>query len=338
MLKALAYIYKCVTDVRNWMFDHGWLKEQTFNVPTIGIGNLAVGGTGKTPHTEWVAQLLINEGHHVATLSRGYGRKTKGYLEANVASTASEVGDEPLQMFRHFSGRLSVHVCENRCKGMEEILLRHLETDVVVLDDAFQHRYIKPGLNILLTDFHRLYTTDQLIPAGRLREDAKGAQRADVIIVTKCPTSLTLDEREAIINRLHSSRVQHVFFSTLDYEPLALEKETSAVLLTGIANPEPLVQHIKKEGITIVEHQKYADHHNFTAADLKKIEQAADQHLIITTAKDAARLSEANLSSTTRKKIIVQNIVVKILFDESTQLINLINAYVNTHQRDGKMA
>lgn len=335
LLAPFSLIYRAVTDVRNWMFDHGWLKERLFDIPTICVGNLSVGGTGKTPHTVWIADYLRRRGRHVATLSRGYRRKTHGYREACATSTADEVGDEPLQMFTHFealsngvdseNSKTIVAVCEDRCKGIDELQRRHPELDVIVMDDAYQHRYVRPSLRILLTDFSRPYYTDTLLPAGRLRESRKGASRADVIIVTKCPRTLTTKEQADIIFRMKHEEHQRIFFTTIAYAPLARPITGNVLLVTGIANPQPLQEHIatlcKGTPQYKLRHMAYPDHHAFTKKDLKDIDEAArDATIVITTAKDHARLANATLSPETKAKIIVQDIEPHFLFNQDGEL------------------
>lgn len=359
ILAPLSLLYRAVTDIRNWMFDHGWLEERRYDIPVVCIGNLAVGGTGKTPHCEWLVGHLLEEGRRVAILSRGYGRKTRGFVEATAESRADEVGDEPLQLFWHFAtkeqtqtakgkgnrSRVIVAVCEERRRGIERLLERHPDLDVIVLDDAFQHRYVRPSHRLLLTDYSRLYTTDHLMPWGRLRESRKGAARADVIIVTKCPANLSTEERKRIVETLHPEPHQQVFFSTMTYAPIpeleAVDPEVEGApraciaLLAGIAYPEPFKAHFegKKESaetIKMKEDQQvanvcatlfFADHHNFTASDVARIEaMAREVDYIITTAKDHARLQSLALNQATRQKILVQHISVSILGDEKALL------------------
>lgn len=317
LLSPLAWIYATIMDIRNRMFDRGWLKERAFEVPIVSIGNLAVGGTGKTPHTEWIVERLIESGKSVAILSRGYGRRTKGYIVATPHATANDIGDEPLQMYQRFEGQVVVAVCEDRCRGIENLMQTHSELQVIVLDDAYQHRYVKPAYSVLLTDYSRTYDNDEVMPAGRLRERKGGARRADAIIVTKCPPALTRHEAEAIKARLAPLPHQQVFFTTVRYQPLSparLPAGSSIALLAGIANPEPLRQHLVSEGYRVVSTLLFRDHHNFTATDLRKIDElAAGVDAIVTTAKDSARLQHAPLEQTTLHKILVQDISVEVL-------------------------
>lgn len=322
----LSSIYLGVTNIRNWMFDHHWLEERTFPTVTICVGNLAVGGTGKTPHTELFVKWLQENGLKPATLSRGYGRKTKGYLVVSEKSTAEEVGDEPLQMFTHFNGCVPVVVCEDRRKGIER-MSEELHPDVIVLDDAFQHRYVKPTLRILLTDYSRLYCDDTLLPIGRLRESKKGAQRADIIIVTKCPASLSEEERDHISRKLQILPQQQLYFSTIEYTPLSVEQPV--VLLTGIAQPKNLIEHLESEEIAISKHLSFPDHHAFTQKDLDCIEEASKQvPTLLTTAKDYARLKSSTISAKTLEKIKIQQITPRILFGAENDLKQTILNHV----------
>lgn len=347
-LAIVSALYTLVTDVRNWMFDHGWLHEVEYDIPVINVGNLAVGGTGKTPHTEWIARQLMAEGKRIAILSRGYRRKTRGYREADRNSTAADIGDEPLQMYLHLGHALEpeeqscsaalpvIAVCEDRRKGIAALRNANPHLDAVLLDDAFQHRYVKPRLNILLTDYARLYADDHVMPWGRLREHRRGARRADAIVVTKCPPALTDEARQSIIDRLRPTRLQPVFFSAIDYAPLpAMAADDDVLLLTGIDHPQPIVEHLQAKGLRIVRHLNYPDHHRFSPSDISDIEQAAEQvQHIITTAKDNARLKDTALSQSTRSKIIVQEIVPRILFGQGNTLLQKIFSYVDTDKRN----
>lgn len=322
-LRGLGAVYAFATDVRNWMFDHGWLRERSFDVPTICVGNLAVGGTGKTPHCEWLVQHLLDDGRCVAILSRGYGRKTRGYLEGTPASRAEDIGDEPLQMLQRFGDRVHVAVCEDRCRGIEQLTERHPQIDVIVMDDAFQHRYVRPTSRILLTAYNRLYDSDHVMPAGRLRERAQGAQRADIIIVTKCPSALSAAQRNAIMQRLAPIPHQQVFFTSIAYADSV--PSADVLLITGIAHPEPLVEHLTAHGTTVSRHLAYRDHHAFTAVDVNRIEEAAQQaEHIITTAKDFQRMRDLPLSAETRRKITIQDIHVSVLDNDDERLYRAI--------------
>lgn len=324
ILAPLSLLYRVVTDIRNWMFDHGWLKERRYDIPIICIGNLVVGGTGKTPHCEWLVGYLLKQGKRVAILSRGYGRKTRGFVEATGESHADNIGDEPLQLYLQFEGRAIVAVCEDRCHGIERLLTTHSDIDIIVLDDAFQHRYVHPSCRLLLTDYSRLYITDHLMPWGRLRESRRGAERADAIIVTKCPADLSAEEQQNIAATLKPGECQQVFFTTMEYASLPelqANPQARIALLAGIAHPEPFRRHFEDEGYYVCASLFYADHHNFTTTDITRIEAtAAKVDYIITTAKDHARLQSLNLSQATSRKILVQHISVSVLNDETTLL------------------
>lgn len=339
-LLPIAWCYDAVTSLRNMAFDRGWLSSQRYPLPLIGVGNLAVGGTGKTPHAQWIVEQLLNVPYRVAVLSRGYGRKTRGFLRITTACNAATVGDEPLQLFRHFAQRDFVGaVCERRTVGVEQLLKLSPSLDVIVLDDAFQHRYVAPGLQILLTDYHHTYDEDKLLPAGRLRENIRGALRADVIIVTKCPIELTEEERCRKENALRAVHPLHpssdevpIFFTAIDYPPLPhVEK---ALLITGIANPRPLFTHLEAQGVQI-EHLSFADHHKFSKQErVHIIERAAHYPIVFTTEKDAVRLEDLRLPTTIQQKIHPIPITIQVLFNEETHLSKILTHYVSSNTRN----
>ena len=340
LLLPLAWCYDGVTRLRNWAFDHGHLPTQRFATPIIGVGNLAVGGTGKTPHTQWIVEQLLQMDKRVAVLSRGYGRKTRGFRLIAPTSTAADVGDEPLQLFRHFTERNFIGaVCEKRAIGIQTLLQLDNPPEVIVLDDAFQHRYVSPGLNLLLTDYSHTYDNDSLLPAGRLRENARGAVRADVIIVTKCPQTLSIAQQNvkaAALRSIHplnpTEEELSIFFTTIGYPPLPAVKE--ALLITGIANPSPLVRHLEALGIR-VDHLAFSDHHHFSAADCAHIiDQSTHYSTIFTTEKDAVRLEQLNLPQNIRKKIKPIPITVQVLFEQSETLRQIIQRYVSSNSRN----
>lgn len=335
LLRPLSWLYGTVMAARNWCFDHDTvLHAETFDVPTIAVGNLAVGGTGKTPHAEYLLRQLAAE-RRTAFLSRGYGRQTRGYVLIDDAKTAAEVGDEPLQVHRKFP-TVRAAVCEDRREGLRRLLADAPRPEVVVLDDAFQHRYVRAGLYLLLTDYHRLYCDDHVLPEGRLRERPTGARRANVILVTKCPAALSADEMAAIKARLAPLQHQAVFFTTFAYgQPYALFPEENAasstikgrdvLVLTGIAHPESLYHHVEQAGGT-VHPLRFADHHSFRAADLDRINHAfaalPDDALALTTEKDAARLCQVatGLSDALRRRLLVQPVEVCFLDGEAAPL------------------
>ncbi len=282
--------------LRNKLFDLGVLPQRSFPVPTICVGNLAVGGTGKTPMTEYLIRLLTGEGLRVATLSRGYGRSTRGFRLVTADSTAAEVGDEPRQMKRKFPD-ITVAVCEDRCHGIEQLLStgNRRKTDVILLDDAFQHRYVRAGLNIVLTDYNRPYSRDALLPAGRLRESRSGAGRAQMVVVTKCPDQMQEHERQSMRSELKPDVDQQLYFSRIKYEGEVSARDI--LLLTGIANPIPLEQHLRATGAR-VHTLRFPDHHRFSDKDMQLIARTfhgidSSDKLIVTTEKDAQRLADA---------------------------------------------
>ncbi len=288
---------------RNVYYGLGLKKRRSFDFPIICIGNLSMGGTGKTPHTEYLVRWL-KDSYHLATLSRGYKRKTSGYICANNQHTVHDIGDEPLQYFTEFKGKVIVAVDEKRVRGVENILNNHPETDIVILDDAYQHLAIRAGYNILLTDYFSPYFNDYLFPMGRLRENRKAINRADVIIVTKCPRVLSPITRDFYLSKLKGLPNQKILFSYLTYGKLTpitqkaeqLDQTTISqiILLTGIANPYPLKEHLMNQYIEI-HPMEFPDHHTFAKQDIEKIkhyfsEIITSKKAIITTQKDAMRL------------------------------------------------
>lgn len=281
---------------RNWLYDSGVLKSRTFSLPVICVGNLSVGGTGKTPMIEYLLHFLVPH-YRVATLSRGYGRRTSGFKLLSREDQAEAVGDEPLQFKNKFPQAI-VAVDEKRHRGIDT-LISEKAPEVVLLDDAFQHRQVKAGLNILLTVHKNLYNADVILPSGNLREPAVGARRADIIVVTKCPESLSLEERHSIRGKLKLRSYQHLFFSYIGYGDHLISKDKSVdvaslkgirfTLVTGIADTAPLLQFLNRIHSDF-KHLKFPDHHNFKEEDLKKI-SAAD--FIVTTEKDYMRLKDS---------------------------------------------
>lgn len=310
MLKSFRYIlfpfsilYGGAVRLRNKLFDKKILRSSEFNFPVICIGNLAVGGTGKTPMTEYLIRLLRSK-YKVATLSRGYKRKTKGFAIANDQTTAIEIGDEPMQLHLKFP-EVTVAVDEERVVGIPLILQAHPETGVILLDDAFQHREVKAGLNILLTDYNNLFTRDILLPAGDLRDTRQSSRRADLIVVTKCKPFLDETERQKIISEIRPHQDQKVFFTKIKYdapyhlftkEVLNLDPENDVLLICGIANPEPLKE-VLTQYVASYEILNYRDHHIFTTDDLKDIlkqfnKLSSQKKIILTTEKDGVRLAK----------------------------------------------
>lgn len=353
-LYPLSWLYGMGVFVRNKLFDWGWLRSRSFDVPVIAVGNLAVGGTGKTPHTEYLIKLLQSAGMNVATLSRGYKRKSKGYVLADGKSGARSIGDEPYQMKKKFPG-IRVAVDEDRCHGIGQLLkLEKPAVDVVLLDDAFQHRYVKPGISILLTDFSRLLCDDALLPAGRLREPASGKSRAQVVIVTKCPDDIKPIDFNIIAKRLRLYPYQQLYFSRFRYgmlQPLFPERadrhrmfssltgDEQILLVTGIASPAPLLKEVEAYAAH-VRLLQFDDHHDFTPRDLQHIEEQFMQleewkRLIITTEKDAARLAEhPALGEALKPYIYVLPIEIEFLQNQQHIFNQNIIGYVRTNPRN----
>jgi tetraacyldisaccharide 4'-kinase len=302
LLYPFSLLYGLIIWIRNLCYDWEIISAVSFDIPTIAVGNLSVGGTGKTPHVEYLIRLL-KEDFRVATLSRGYHRKTRDYQFAGQGADALQIGDEPMQFHLKFP-EIAVAVGEDRVLALPQLLMDAPETEVVLLDDGFQHRSILPGLNILVTEFHRRFTKDHIVPFGRLRESRSGYRRADVIIVSKCPDSLSISEKGKIAVEIHPMPDQSLFFTTMDYEnpvridgehAVALSKADQVLLVTGIADPGPLRKLLAAAASQVI-HMKFPDHYYYRAADLKEItnqfrKMPGDRKLIITTEKDAARLT-----------------------------------------------
>ncbi len=349
-LLPLSWLYGAAVGIRNFCFDVGLLKSQAFDVPVIAVGNITVGGTGKTPHVEYLVKML-REKFHVAVLSRGYKRKTSGYLLATNNSTMNDIGDEPMQMKSKFPD-ISVAVDKKRVRGIQRLTDDDEQLDVVLLDDAFQHRYVKPGINILLVDYHRLIIYDKLLPAGRLRESMKGKNRADIVIVTKCPKSLKPMEFRLITKAMNLYPYQHLFFTTLHYADLrpifaqasniALNdlKGRHVLLLTGIASPRQMQEDLAPYASNITP-LTFADHHDFSQRDVQRINDAfaqmtAEGKLIVTTEKDATRLQLAEgLSDEVRRHLYALPVDIQFMQEEQAQRFNdIITGYVQKNSRN----
>ena len=294
LLLPFAILYGLGVHLRHFLYDRGWLSSKRYPFPILCVGNLAVGGTGKTPMVEYLVRLLGQE--QVAILSRGYRRKTRGFILADDSATAMTLGDEPYQYHRKFP-RATVTVCESRQEGIER-LLENPHFKYIILDDAFQHRKVQAGTNLLLTSYDKLYTQDFLLPVGSLRDIRSRARKAQIIIVTKCP-ELTQAEQEKIIQQLKPLPSQKVYFTSIAYSDRVYSHEDSQALkdfiatpftlVTGIANPTPLVDFLEKQGASF-EHLAYSDHHHFSNRELELLRQKGR---ILTTEKDYVRLEGA---------------------------------------------
>ena len=308
-LTPLSWLYGMAVYVRNKLFDAKILKEMEFDVPVISVGNITVGGTGKTPHVEYIVSRLSGS-RNVAVLSRGYKRKTHGFIMANSKSSPDSIGDEPYQIWHKFGGKVRVAVCEKRTVGIKQLMRLHPEIELIVLDDAFQHRYVKPKVSVLLMDYSRPVYTDRLLPLGRLRESIHAVGRADMIVVTKCPYQMQPLDYRLIEKNLELMAYQKIYFSRFRYESLEpvfpdespyyasledLTERDTVLLLTGIAQPRYFVRHFTPYRFRVkVSH--FPDHHDFSRSDLQEIERKFDEmegerKIIVTTEKDAVRLA-----------------------------------------------
>lgn len=352
-LYPFSLIYGLVVAVRNWLFDQEIIRSTRFNIPIISVGNLAAGGTGKTPHTEFILSILKNDWKS-AVLSRGYKRSTKGFILADNNSNSSILGDEPFQIQQKFSD-VNVAVDEERVHGVKKLQELIPDLQLVVLDDAFQHRYIQAGFSILLTDFANLYTRDWLLPAGNLREWKSGSKRADMIIVTKCPDDIKPIDMRLIQTELKAETNQQLFFSHYVYDEIVpvfpdsfpenwnyeKVKATSAnvLLVAGIVSPESIVIHLNNYTNT-VKTLFFDDHHVFQTKDFNLISQtfdklASSEKLILVTEKDASRLvSNPNFPEKLKSRIFALPIRVEILHDEESLFIQKIKDYVIEDSRN----
>lgn len=347
ILLPVSLCYGLAMMVRNWLFNLRLLPSKTFGKPVISVGNLTYGGTGKTPHIEYLIRLLT-PAMLVATLSRGYGRKSKGYILASKRSNVKYIGDEPMQFLKKFE-QVKVAVDEKRSRGIQLLLEKHPGLDVILLDDAFQHRYVKPGLSILLTDYHRLYSEDMILPSGTLREFRGGAGRADIIVVTKTPKIFSPITRRRIIEELKPGNLQHVYFSYIKYSDptpvfdsmtLTLPiKLTNILLFTGIASDDPLREHLERMCSELVV-MKFADHHAYTVNDIELITRKyhdlpTQKKIMVTTEKDMMRLKTPELS-TYLKNLPLFCVPMEIDFHgtDKEQFDNEILRYVKKNQRN----
>ncbi|MGZ3765769.1 MAG: tetraacyldisaccharide 4'-kinase [Mucilaginibacter sp.] len=341
LLFPFSLLYGLVVIIRNWCYDGGALKSRQFSLPVISVGNLEVGGAGKSPMAEYLVRLF--KGHYnLATLSRGYGRSTTGYLTASGSTTAIEIGDEPAQFKQKFPD-VTVAVCENRADGITQLQTSH---NLIILDDAYQHRGVKPGLSILLFDYNRIREPHLLLPAGDLREPFSGRWRADTLVVSKCPEHISADEQAKITQVIRPLPYQALFFTSIAYQPLqdmtgnrvdvVLDSETTVFLLTGIANSTPLVEHIKSYKSDVI-HHNYPDHHRFTLKNITKLADefsacSAQKKVLITTEKDAQRLLEHELLALVKTMpLLVLPIGVSFLNESKHQFDQLVTEYVREH-------
>ncbi|MBQ9602624.1 MAG: tetraacyldisaccharide 4'-kinase [Paludibacteraceae bacterium] len=292
LLIPLSGLYSIGVAIRHTLFDQRLLPSFSVDVPTICVGNLAVGGTGKTPMVEYLLQLLLDNGYHPAVLSRGYKRKTRGFLLADSMATVETIGDEAMQLHRKFP-EVPIAVCENRVRGIKQLQRQLQKLDVVVLDDAMQHRALRCGFTILLTPYDHLYIDDHMLPWGTLRDLPSRALTADAVVVTKCPDSIRPIDMRVVDNRLHLPTFQQLHFAGLSYAPM--EQEGTPLVLCGIAQPHYMMRYVKKH-FPKAELMAYPDHHHYTPADIDAIMQRAeDFDFVLTTEKDIQRLRTTSL-------------------------------------------
>ncbi len=334
-LFPLSIVYDGITRFKNFLYSSNILSSVKFDIPVIIVGNLSTGGTGKTPHTEFIAK-LISPINKTAVLSRGYGRKTTGYVFANKDSIAEEIGDEPLQISRNISN-IDVAVCEDRITGINR-LMRTQSSEVIILDDAFQHRKVQGSLYILLTTYSKPFYDDKVLPAGDLRETSKNKNRADIIIVTKCPSHISEAKSLEIIKKIKPGLNQRVFFSEVIYDKpkpffngFDFEKVKNTILVTGIVQPKPLEKHIISMGKS-VQGISFKDHYDYTLDDVKqmasKLFSLPKHSAIITTSKDAVKLQPLVKKLDSSIPIFEIPITISVLFDQENELKQIITDHV----------
>jgi len=350
MLKSFRYLlfpfsilYSIIINIRNWLFDKKILSSTTFNFPLICVGNIAVGGTGKTPMVEYIIT-FFKDRYKTATLSRGYKRKTRGFAIANNQSTAIEIGDEPMQLFRKYPDVI-VSVGEERIIAIPQLLQENPETQVIVLDDAFQHRAILAGLNILLTDFSNLFTRDHILPMGDRRDVKASSKRAELIVVTKCPKDMDVQEKESIEKEINKSTNQKIFFTSLEYgmpyriltdERKEITSDMYVLLLCGIANPAPLKEFLNNN-VYGYDMLRYRDHHIFSTDDLREIKKqfesiSSPNKIILTTEKDAIRLEKFN-NDLRDLPIYIIPVRHHFLFEQGSFFNSILNDFVTQYYK-----
>ena len=352
-LLPFSWIYDSIVRFRNWLFDMGLKKSKSFSIPIISVGNITVGGSGKTPHVEYLIRLLHDKAK-IAVLSRGYKRKSHGYVLAEESTTMPEIGDEPFQMHQKFSD-IYVAVDAKRARGIENLQNDEAtkDVDVVLLDDAFQHRYVKPGINILLVDYHRLIIYDKMLPAGRLREPLSGKNRADIVIITKCPKDLKPMEFRVLTKAMDLYPFQKLYFTSIDYDTpkgvfeekqIELDKlqDYHVLLLTGIASPKQM-EHDLKPMTKDITNLSFGDHHSFKGKDIDRINDAFESmpepRIIITTEKDAVRLRETEgLYEKVKSNMYELPIKVSFMLDQQDNFNEKIISYVRKNSRNSILA
>ncbi len=351
-LYPVSFLYGIGVRLRNNLFDWRLLRSRSFDIPIISVGNITVGGTGKTPHTEYLIKIL-QDTYQVAVLSRGYKRKSKGFQLVQPDTSVEVSGDEPFQIKQKFP-RIYMAVDADRCHGIKMLMRNDIapDTEVILLDDAFQHRYVQPGISILLIDYNRLICNDALLPAGRLREPESGKHRANIVIVTKCPDNIKPMDYRVLSKQLDLFPYQQLYFSTLRYDNLRplfsegheipvekLTKQDSILLFTGIASPQQLVQELEKY-TTSIQELTFGDHHFFKKKDIEQLEKAfqtlsGHRKYIVTTEKDATRLLQLPfLTDELKQHLYVLPIKVELLQNQQEKFNQNIIGYVRKNKRN----
>ena len=331
LLAPISWIYGFVVWLRNLLYDDHILHSTQVSIPTICVGNLAVGGTGKTPMSEYLISLLSSD-YKVALLSRGYGRKTKGFRIANEHDTAQTIGDEPMQIHQRFPD-IPVAVCADRVKGVRRLQQLFPDLQCVILDDAYQHRSLNCGFYILLTPFDRLYSNDHMLPWGRLRDLPNQSHRANVVVVTKCPPNMQPIERRIVSNSLKLATYQQLFYSSIGYAQLALSG--TPLLVTGIANPTPMYEYLCQQ-FPDTELMAYADHHAFSKRDIQQILEKAERYAhVVTTEKDYMRMQQTPLVEALGDKLRVLTIQTNLGVDKEG-FDRAVLLYVRENNRNNK--
>lgn len=353
LLAPFALFYQLIIGIRNFMYDYKLLKVHEFDIPIISIGNISIGGTGKTPHTEFIIEMLLDKNYNIAVLSRGYKRKTSGYIEVQVDDNYKNVGDESLQIKNKFPDVI-VAVHENRVKGIQKLMNDYNDLNVIILDDAFQHRKVKPGLSILMNDYNHSFVHDHILPFGRLRENHSSAHRAHIIFVSKCPFDMKPIERRIMMKEMDVLPYQHLFFSSFEYlkpqnlfgnNEMELDelKKFNVLAVTGVAKSKMFYKKLSELCKSVI-HLKYPDHYSFKRKDLKKIhekfENLESPKCIIVTEKDAMRLkSFGDNFGGIGEHIWYIPIKVYLLCseEEKQQFDNQIYSYVKNNKRYSKL-
>lgn len=338
VLFPFSLLYGVVIIVRNYLYDQNIIKSASFNLPLISVGNLSVGGTGKSPMVEYLVRLLKDK-YEIATLSRGYKRKTKGYALAHQQTTALDIGDEPMQFHTKFPD-VAVAVGEERVVAIPQLLHDRPQTQVIILDDAFQHRTIRAGYNILLTDCNNLFTRDFFLPTGDLRDERSSYKRAQIIVVTKCPLDFSVVEKSKVKKEINLETGQQIFFTSIEYgkpyhiitkQETSITQQDEILLVCGIANPAPLKGYLATQAKTYYQ-QTFSDHHIFTIDDLEEIQQQfnnvrADKKMIITTEKDAVRLDKFS-NELLNLPVFVLPVQHCFLFNEGMQFDAAVSTFI----------